>query len=483
MKKKYSVILAFIIWGCHNGNSSSNTNTTSTVATDTVKHTQVNAKPIDKGMTDTVICASDPSQKYTVYIPSNYTPTKKWPVIYFFDPHGAGNFPLTLYKELAEKYGYIIAGTYGSKNGQQWPVTEKAAQSMMQDSWQRLSIDNNRMYTFGFSGGARVASSVALYDGGIAGVALCGGGFPERSPNFRQSFAFIGFVGDRDFNYTELEQLNKQLDGSELPHQLIVYHGKHQWPPAPEAEQAFQWFDMSAMKLHLISKNDSLLKVLEQKFVKEADKAHRQNKSVDEYFAYKKMINYLGGLVDIAKYADIAKDLEKSDKVQQYLRDEQTNEEQEMKVQSQFINYLSDKETDWWVSAVKQMKEFIKKDSLAPVALQNQRLLSYLSLASYMGASQAFKSQNDVATAHFLDIYNIVDPTNPEHSYLYACLYAKENNTAKAFSSLSDAVRLGFNDVRRMERDSNFVTLKDAPAFKELVEKIKAMPPKVDMAK
>lgn len=474
--------MALLVWGCHNQSSSSNTNTATPAQTDTIKHVQVNAKPLNKGMTDTVVCASDPSQKYAVYVPSGYDAKKQWPIIYFFDPHGAGNFPLELYKSLADKYGYILAGTYGSQNGMQWNDIEKAAQTFMQDSWQHLSIDNNRIYTFGFSGGARVACSVAIYDGGVTGVAACGGGFPERSPNIRQPFTFIGFVGEKDFNYTEMKQLDNELDQSPLTHQLIVYHGKHQWPPEEVAEQAFQWFDVNAMKMQSMPKNDSMINALQKQFIKQADEYDKKKDVVNEYFTYKKMINYIGNLADMGKYSTIMQSLAKSDKVQQYISSEQTNMQQEMQMEGEFINYLSDKDIDWWKGTVQQMRDYIKKDSLSPAALTNQRLLSYLSLATYMGAIQAFRSQNDGSTVHFLQLYQLVDPTNPEHSYLFACVYARQNNSAKAISNLQDAVKLGFNDAKRAEADSNFTALKSMPEFKVLVKKMKAMPHKMDMA-
>src|SRR5581483_9854225 len=265
MKRKYCTLLALLIWGCHNPSSSSNTAEGTNVSSNS-NQSQTSAKPLDKGMTDTVVCANDLSQRYAVYVPSSYDSKKHYPIIYFFDPHGVGNLPLRVYKDLADKYGYILAGTYNSKNGMQWPESEKAAQAMMQDSWGRVSVDNNRIYTFGFSGGARVASSVALYDGGIAGVVACGGAFPERNPSFKTQFCFLGFVGERDFNYVEMKSVDKQLDQTSLAHQLMVYHGKHQWPPASVAEQAFQWLDANAMKLKLIPKNDSLLKAIKEQF-------------------------------------------------------------------------------------------------------------------------------------------------------------------------------------------------------------------------
>jgi|SRR6185437_5365540 len=480
MKRKYCAAFAFLVWGCHSPSSSTNTNNGSTAA-DTVKHTQVNAKPIDKGMTDTVFCTADPSQRYATYVPARYDAKKKWPIIYFFDPHGVGNVPLVLYKALADKYGYILAGTYNSKNGMQWSESEKAAQAFMQDSWQRLSIDNSRIYTFGFSGGARVASSVALYDGGVTGVVACGGGLPEKNPQIKQAFSFLGFVGERDFNYTEMQQLDKQLAQMQFTHQLIVYHGKHQWPPADVAEQAFQWLELNAMKTKFIPKNDSLVKAVEQQFVKNAEQAEKQKNEIGEYFTYKKLLNFIGGLAEVSSYATKVQQMEKSEKINKYLTDEQDNEEQEIRVESEYINDLSEKDIDWWTSTVNEMRTSIKKDSLAPTSLQYQRLLSYLSLATYMGASQAFKQNNNSAAAHFLDLYKMVDPTNPEHSYLYACMYARSGNPDKAINYLADAVKLGFIDVKRTETDSNFVSIKDNPAFIALLKKMQAAPAKVDL--
>ena len=98
----------------------------------------------------------------------------------------------------------------------------------------------------------------------------------------------------------------------------------------------------------------------------------------------------------------------------------------------------------------------------------------------YMGASHSFNSP-DAATAHFLTIYGLVDPTNPEYCYLFASLYARENNPDKAMSSLQDGVRLGFSDLKRLEADATFNVIKDRPAFKELVAKIKATPAKLDV--
>jgi dienelactone hydrolase len=475
------ILTALMLWGCHGNPKASSADNSGQSAVDTLKHSHTDLKPLDKGIViDSVHCSDMPAQVYAVYLPSNYSSAKKWPIIYFFDPHGAGNLPLNLYKSLAEKYGYIIAGTYGSKNGMSMDASGAAADAFMKDTRQRLSIDNARLYTFGFSGGARVACSLAL-GGGITGVVACGGGFPQNQAQINQPFSLISFVGERDFNYIELKELDKQLDNSALTHQLIVFHGKHQWPPLSDIEQAFQWMDVNAMRAKTMPVNDSIVKSVQQEFLKELDKKVSQDKEIHEYFVYKKMLNFLRGLANTDTYTAKLDVIQKSDKLAKYLKDDYTDELEEARIQKEYLDDLSNKNAAWWQDKIKEMRGIIAKDSTLPVATQCQRLLSFLSLEMYMGASHSFNSTDDAATAYFLELYTLVDPTNPEHSYLFASMYGRENNPDKALSSLRDAVRLGFNDLRRMQADPNFSALKDKPEYKELVKKIEGMPVKIDV--
>jgi hypothetical protein len=63
-----------------------------------------------------VTCEGDPAQSYALYLPSTYSAANPWPIIYFFDPGGQGRRPLELYKALAEKYGFVMAGSNNSRN-------------------------------------------------------------------------------------------------------------------------------------------------------------------------------------------------------------------------------------------------------------------------------------------------------------------------------------------------------------------------------
>ena len=174
-----------------------------------------------------VVCRTDASQTYALYIPikRNKGPL---PVVYLFDPHGDGTLPLKKYKPLADAYGFILVGSNNSKNGNDWQVTENIWQHLSDDTRSRLNIDDKRIYTCGFSGGAKVASYVALQHRGIKGVIAGGAGLPDGVPAGNLSFSFTILAGEGDMNLTDLVATNNELSSTRTRHRIIIFEGKHQ---------------------------------------------------------------------------------------------------------------------------------------------------------------------------------------------------------------------------------------------------------------
>src|ERR1700677_4798704 len=149
-----------------------------------------------------VSCATQPGQSYALYIPSHYTGEKQWPIVYAFDPGARGRMPVELMKDAAERYGYIVAGSNNSQNGP-WKASAEAAQAMVQDTRARLSIDGNRIYFVGLSGGARFASLLAQACKCAAGVLMNSADFaPSSPPVAGANFSF--FCSARTFVFSYL---------------------------------------------------------------------------------------------------------------------------------------------------------------------------------------------------------------------------------------------------------------------------------------
>ncbi len=199
-------------------------------------------------VTPKVTCGAQPEQSYALYLPSHYTHEKRWPIVYAFDPGARGSMPVELMKDAAERYGYIVAGSNNSHNGA-WKPEADAAQAMFQDTHTHLTIDNNRVYFAGFSGGARLASSLAQRCNCAAGVLLNGAGFSlSAPPAANATFSVFAAVGTFDFNYGEVLELDATLGSLHYAHSLRRFDGPHQWAPASVMDEALAWFRLISMR-------------------------------------------------------------------------------------------------------------------------------------------------------------------------------------------------------------------------------------------
>ncbi len=254
------------------------------------------ANKIEQGkIIEKVPCAQQPEQSYALYLPSNYSPSHSWPIVYSFDPGARGTFALQLQKDAAERYGFILAASNNSRNGP-WKPQFEAAQAMVQDTHERFSIDDRRMYFAGFSGGARVAAQIALTCHCAAGVMLSGAGLPfGTSLPGDPGFVVFSAVGTLDFNYPEVIILQDKLAQATYRHWLRIFEGPHQWAPADVVDEAFAWFRIQAMQ--------SDKSVVESQFASARNRAASLEQSgdlLDAWRQYAQIVGTYGSLLDVS---------------------------------------------------------------------------------------------------------------------------------------------------------------------------------------
>jgi len=301
---------------------------------------------LPKGRVVDSITCKDGSQDFALYLPAHYNPSQAYPCIYFFDPHGHGGLPLRMYKELAEQYGYVLVGSNASKNGMQWQVTNNAAQALMADTKSRINIDTKRVYAAGFSGGSRVASSVALMDGGIAGVIGCGAGFPNGGASATSRFDYFGMVGDQDFNLIEMRQLDSTLEQNNFDHELIVFSGKHAWAPAADFSTALLWMQVYAIKEHLQPKDDALVAALKSDYDKRLAAANDLVKVNGLLYS---MVQTLGGLTDVAPEQKRLADLAAGNAFKKAAYTQYILQQNELQQQQQFAKHFTALDCKWCI--------------------------------------------------------------------------------------------------------------------------------------
>jgi len=220
------------------------------------------AQDLPRGtIVDEVKCGADASQSYALYLPSTYSPDRAWSLLIAFHPGGRGRAMVEKYQAAAEQYGYIVAGSNNSRNGP-WSVSMAAVRAVSGDLGRRFSIDADRLYLTGLSGGARVAMQVALGPNNIAGVIASSAGYPDSRPRSSVPFAVFATAGTDDFNYIEMRQLDRKLTS---PHYLAVFNGGHTLPPDTVALEAIEWLELQGMKSGRRSRDDALIDRLFEK--------------------------------------------------------------------------------------------------------------------------------------------------------------------------------------------------------------------------
>jgi dienelactone hydrolase len=427
-----------------------------------------------------VTCVADAQQSYALYLPSNYTPEHAWPIIYAFDPGARGGLPVELLKEIAERRGYIVAGSNNSRNGP-LKVSLDAAEAVWRDTYARLSIDARRVYMTGFSGGARVAADIALncHDC-AAGVIAHGAGFElgARKPA-EIHFRYFAAIGETDFNYPELVELEKQLDAWGVSNRVRRYPAGHQWASAEIWEEAIEWMELQAMKDGRLSKNELWISEGRARGLERARKLEQAGDFYAAYEEYRRLALDYRGLADTAALEQKAGELKKNAAVREGQKREQKEIGQQQQLTSDFlgalgtlqkgaldktaaIEALSTKAADFG-SRLKRAKDLSENRVLLRArgqvfasAVETGREL--FQMKDYPPAEACFKAASQIS------------PQAPGPYFQLARIYAQTGRKKNVAGMLEKAFENGLR-VEALENAPELAAMKDDPEIQRLVEK------------
>ena len=291
-------------------------------------------------------------------------------------------------------------------------TTSKIVFTLFQEAFSRYSIDTSRIYLLGFSGGARVACIIALYSGRVRGVIACGAGFPATKEPAKHRFDFIGMAGNADFNMNEMAGLDNDLEKTGFRHALVVFDGKHEWPPEQEMEKAFVWNEFCAMKDKIIPANDDRIREFTSKTDENINKDGEQHNAFMKSQDLGLAIRFLSGLASVEKYRQMLQETRASGDYRRQEKHILELRQQEMAAQKMFTENYFSKDLGWWQERASEIELRISKNTDPETTLMNKRIISYLSLLSYMNYSSA-KSAGDMEKADFAyRVYGMVDPVN-----------------------------------------------------------------------
>jgi dienelactone hydrolase len=422
---------------------------------------------------DTIKCVGNRQQTYALYLPSYYTTDKKYPIIYVFEPAARGQLPVEKYKDLAEEYGYIMVCSNNSRNGPQEPI-DRAAYAVFSDTKTRFTIDTNRVYTMGFSGGARVATRLAIQNNNIIGVIACGAGFPHGyQPTKWNKFTFVGLVGDLDMNYYELKNLENELDKVAIRHYMIYFNENHVWPAVSEMQKAFNYLNFDAGRRKLVKTDSAFIANYKKE---KLDFLSNSNDVFKKYIGYQDLLMHLDGLSDNEVLQSKIHDLQNAPLVAQKLELQKHYCAVESKLAYTLNNafYKPQEYTlQWWKNECKRINENAKDSSNIELQFLSKRMINKVYLMVFENFMLNREGMSFEESVRIFKIAALVKPASPYPEYYLAGIYAKNKKYSQALKMLENAISKGFSNLKYLKQDEAFEQIRDKKKYIELEKRIK----------
>jgi predicted esterase len=445
-----------------------------------------------------VTCVRDPNQSYALYLPRNYDKSRKWPVLYAFDPGARGRIPVERFKDAAEQFGWIVVGSNNSRNAS-IQTSIDAWNAIIPDTTERFSVDEARAYATGFSGGARMALTFATQcKNCLAGVIAGGAAFPPGiEPAPTTQFAIFAIAGTEDFNFPEIKEFDAKLTRVNLAHQIAIWEGRHEWFPSSIAGEAVGWMELTAMKSGRRQADPKLIDSLWIQKLKQAQELEQGQKVFEAYQAYVNLSATFKGLREVTESDSKVDALRTSRKVRDGIRDEQQQIKKQRELENQLIGLLAAADrarvrdenadrnatpADESIDAGFRLKTLLadlRRQSKAEDDSGTRRVARRVLSGQYVGLSE--RGSNALQTLKRYDeavrLYTLateVDPDRPGAFYNLAWAYNAKGDKKKALKALQTAVDKGFKDHAAISANSAFDSVRNDPTYLQLVEKMRA---------
>jgi hypothetical protein len=410
---------------------------------------------------EAVRCLRDSAQSYALYLPARYTPEHNWPIVYCFDPGARGRIPVERLRDAAEEFGYIVVGSNNSRNGS-GAVAEAAANALWIDTHARFAMDPKRIYTAGLSGGARVATGLAL-SAKLTGVIASSAAFPNSSVPKSVPLVFFGTAGYDDFNYLEMARVHRTLDRMSVPNRFAFFDGGHEWPSASLYIEAVGWLELCAMKKGLRPRDPALIdRVLQDRLARlEATHGSYETALLTEALA-----NDFEGLIDVAAYRAKAEALMADKSFKDAERNERRLEDRQERLQTDLMSQAEQRGGPW-----RAMLADLREKSGAIADSPDRRVARRVlqgSFALFFEEGRGLLDEGKYrAAADKLTVATDILADRPFALYELARAGALSGDRKQALRALNKCAALGFHNAK-IATEPAFEKFRDDPVFAKL---------------
>jgi predicted esterase len=429
-----------------------------------------------------VACPSDPTQTYTLYLPSAYRSDRTWPLLFVFDPRGRGTLAAEVFRAAAERHGWIIASSNNTMSDGAWEPNGRALAAMWPDVRRAYAVDERRIYAAGFSGGATVAWVLSRStEGGLAGIIAAGAPDPRDGSADPGKVAWFGAAGRHDFNFLPARQLDARMARAGLAHRLEFFDGGHQWLPPDLAMRAVSWLELRAMKDGLRTPDPARAAEIAGEDLARARALETAGHLTDAHRLYALVAADYAGWEGAAAAEARVRELDRDPALDRARRTEEradARENDQVAAAARTLGRLMGDDVPLsgeLVNAleIRRLRDAAKGTSYEAGSAARVLETIFVQVSAYLPGDFEQKKEFTRAIAA-LEIATAIFPDRPFPWVNLAAMRAQAGRKKPAIAALERAAEAGFRNAALLEEEPRLASLRGMPEFVRVLEKIRA---------
>jgi predicted esterase len=447
------------------------------------------AAQIAEGVTERVTSHTDPSKSYATFVPAGYRVGTPAPLVIILDPRGRALVPLERLVPAAERLGYLLISSYDSRSDEDPGPTEEAVAAIIEDAQDHFTIDTRRLYFAGFSGTARLSWTLgqrfAPYTAGVIGMgaALPFAGLPAvLAAEGPWPFPFYGGAGEADFNWDEVQRLDRTLDEYGAPHFVEEWEGPHAWPDSTVFGHALEWLDTRAVVTGLQERPSDELRRRYDREVARAQNLLAGGRPERAAYVLGSLVADYGPLLDVTAAAGELEVVRASDAFAQATeaQDRVLAERRAFdRVLSTWLDEVRRRERPDGIRAgIAALGLATLRETAATASDRRERLAArrrleqvYVLAVFYRPEEYLERGDFDLALA-FLDVAASVHPESPLPAFTAARVHAVAGHVDEAFTALERAAAAGGLTRTAVEEHPQLASLRTDARYPALLERL-----------
>ncbi|WP_297692690.1 alpha/beta hydrolase [uncultured Eudoraea sp.] len=419
------------------------------------------------------------SETYKLYLPKKFDGKGTWPIIFVFDMNGKNSQALNMFKTAAEEQGYLLASSNDISDTISISKNVLITSRMFREVASLFPINNNRIYTAGFSSGAKFATVVPSFIKEVNGVISCGSFVPSvELLDEKRPFYFIGIVGNEDFNFPLMLQGRELLNKMKFPNDLLVFDGGEKWS-YDLIDKALKNLTLAAMAKGNVQRDNKFILDNYRENFQEYLGLKSSGKSLLAYDRLNEIISVYRPHLEIDSLREEIKILKKANSYRAQKRNLNN-----VLLRESFIiddyNYNLDEDVStlnynnlgWWNYQMDELKKYDKKSD--PFERQmGKRLLGYLNalIEDNIDIELEYPVVNDETLSFLWMLKTITEPKAYSYYLKIISDSSKYEDFGTALFYLEELLKNGYKDKPRLYSLEHTALLRIMPEFNAIVNK------------